>query len=383
MGVTVYSVVISVFFFNLALIVAFVMRRSGVFPARGTLPFLTLTVFLGIVRLLTPIDFDSAFVVRSYQWLPAIDALLKRPVAGSHTLGSLLLGLWLAGTVAFLSRDTARQIHFVRTSRRYPPSDRRDLLDLAGEYGHDFGLVVSASIIRPYAAGLLRPTIYLPDLALPEEQWRIILRHEVQHIRSHDEWKKLFFRAVQALFWWNPLAYISRTELDTLIELQCDAKVTAGMSGEEVDAYAETLHTLMTCARERRLAVAASPLVWDAKQMDARFRALVSMDTTVKKRPPIASYVLLAAAFLASYFVLVQPAYRYSEAELSEYREGHTAFDITKSIQEADSIQIVFQDGEYIVYIDGEYFGVLDENALSDPVVDSVSFINAPIIGGE
>lgn len=381
MGITVYSVVISVFFFNLALIVAFVMRRSGVFLARRTLPFLTLTVFLGIVRLLTPIDFDRAFVVRSYQWIPAIEALLTRPFAGSYTLGSLLLGLWLAGTAAFLIRDTAKQIHFVRTSRCYPPFDRRDLLDLAGEYGNGFGLVVSTSISRPYAAGLLRPTIYLPDLALPEEQWRIILRHEVQHIRSHDEWKKLFFRVVQALFWWNPLAHISRKELDTLIELQCDAKVTADMSDEEVDAYVETLNTLMTRARERRLAVTASPLVWDAKQMYARFQALVSMDTTVKKRPPIAAYVLLIIAFLASYMVLVQPAYAPSKDDFVSYREGHTAFDRTQNIKGADSIQIVFEDGEYVVYIDGEFFSVIDEEILSDPEYFNPLF-DAPILGG-
>ena len=66
MGITIYSVVISVIFFNVALIAAFLMRRSNTFLARHTVSFLLLMVLLGIIRLLTPIDFDKAFVVRSY-----------------------------------------------------------------------------------------------------------------------------------------------------------------------------------------------------------------------------------------------------------------------------------------------------------------------------
>ena len=244
MGITVYSVIISIVFFNIALIAAFIMRRSNTFLARHTVSFLLLMVLLGIVRLLTPIDFDKAFVVRSYQVIPAIEDFIIRPIAGNFTIGSLMLLIWLAGTIVFLIRDIVKQIHFVRTSRNYPPSDRRDLLDLAGEYGSNFGLLVSSSISRPYTAGLFRPAIYLPDIELPEESWRTILRHEVQHLCSHDDAKKLFFLAIQALFWWNPLAHISRKEIDTILEMQCDAKVTTGMSKEEVDAYLALLKTL-------------------------------------------------------------------------------------------------------------------------------------------
>ena len=123
MGITVYSVVISVVFFNVALIAAFLMRRSSTFLVRHTVSFLLLMVLLGIIRLLTPIDFDKAFVVRSYQVIPAIEDFINRPIAGSYTLGSLLLLIWLAGTVIFLVRDIVTQIRFVRTSRNYPPSD--------------------------------------------------------------------------------------------------------------------------------------------------------------------------------------------------------------------------------------------------------------------
>ena len=376
MGITIYSVVISIVFFNLALIVAFIMRRSSVMLAKQTTQFMLLTVLMGVARLLTPIDFDKAIVLRSYRVIPAIEDFLKRPVVGSFTIASLLLAIWLTGTLAFLIRDVTRQIHFVRTSRSYPPSDRRDLLELAGEYGSDFSLLVSPSISRPYTAGLFRPCIYLPDIELSEEQWKIILRHEVQHIRSHDEWKKLFFVAVQALFWWNPLAHISRSEIDTLIELQCDARVTAGMSGEEVDRYLDLLKTLKERSAERARPVVASTLVWDQKQLLTRFEALQNAGSFRKKKSRFIWYLLLFSVFVLSYFVIAQPARFPDEAAFMESSPMPDDYLIREEKGYESEMYIIYDDGKYCLYANGNYISqVPEENLSSEP------FASLPIIG--
>ena len=378
MGITVYSVVISVVFFNVALIAAFLMRRSNAFLASHTVSFLLLMVVLGIVRLLTPIDFDSAYVVRSYQVIPAIEDFINRPFAGRYTFGSLLLLLWLVGTVVFLVLDIVKQIRFIRTSRNYPPSDRRDLIDLAGEYGSNFGLLVSSSISRPYTAGLFRPTIYLPDIELPEDAWRTILRHEVQHIRSHDEAKKLFFLVIQALFWWNPLAHISRREIDTILELQCDAKVTVGMSKEEVDAYLDLLKTLKKRRADQRIPVGASTLIWDQRELYARFAALQTTGSLCKKRPPVVMYILLLWFFLLSYFVILQPFGYASEvdfAELAPRPDDYQMWDVTS---ETSEMYIMYSDGKYYLYMGDVFLNAIDEDNLADAPFNSL-----PIIGGK
>lgn len=376
MGVTVYSIVASVIFFNVALVTAFIMRRSSTFVARRTVSYLLLMVLLGIIRLLTPIDFDKAFVVRSYQVIPMIEDFLNRSIVGSYTFGSLLLLVWLAGTVTFIVRDMIIQIRFIHASRNYPPSDRRDLLDLAGEYGSNFGLLVSSSISRPYTAGLFRPVIYLPDIELPEEQWRTILRHEVQHIRSHDEVKKLFFLAIQALFWWNPLAHISRKEIDTILELQCDAKVTAGMSNEEVDAYLDLLWTLKERKAEQRIPVGASTMVWDQKQLEARFEALRN-DGISRKRPLRAvTYCFLVALFVLSYLVILQPARFPGDAQyLSDvsFSDGTNLLDGSEIATE----YIVYENGEYYFFVRDQLICLLDEEKLLEE-----PFISMPILEG-
>ncbi len=372
MGVTVYSIVASVIFFNIALVTAFIMGRSSTFVARRTVSYLLLMVLLGIIRLLTPIDFDKAFVVRSYQVIPMIEDFLNRPIVGSYTFGSLLLLVWLAGTVTFIVRDMIIQIRFIHASRNYPPSDRRDLLDLAGEYGSNFGLLVSSSISRPYTAGLFRPVIYLPDIELPEEQWRTILRHEVQHIRSHDELKKLFFLAIQALFWWNPLAHISRKEIDTILELQCDAKVTAGMSNEEVDAYLDLLWTLKERKAEQRIPVGASTMVWDQKQLEARFEALQN-DGISRKRPlRVVTYCFLVAFFVLSYFVIIQPARFPKDAQyLSDISVPDGTYSLPYRSDVSDEY-IIYVDGQYMLYIDDHCISILNEENLTEEPFKSI-----------
>lgn len=375
MGITVYSVVISVLFFNIALIAAFIMRRSSVFLAKRTVSFLLLTVLLGIVRLLFPIDFDLAFVVRSYHVLPAVEELLKRPVVGSLSVASLLLGVWAAGTAVFLIRDLVAQLRFFWTSRSYPSANRMDLLDLAAEFGNNYGLLVSPAISRPYVAGLFRPVIYLPDLELPEEQWRIILRHEVQHIRSHDGWKKLFFLVIQALFWWNPLAHISRGEVDTLIELQCDAEVTAGMSAEEVNRYLETLQSLKTLSVAHSIPAGASALIWDQKQLVARFEALQDVGFTRKRRPNIIAYILLFAVFVLSYLVIVQPAGFPEEANYWDTGSIPADTYILPFSSETTNEYILHVHGEYYYYLNDQCIGPVDEDSLTDKVFASVPIV--------
>ena len=377
MGITIYSVIISIVFFNIALVAAFIMRHSNLFLARNTASFLLLTVLLGIVRLLTPIDFDKAYVVRSYQVIPAIEDFFARPIVGIFTVGSLLLLIWLAGTVVLLARDFFKQIHFVHTSHNYPPSDRRDLIDLAGEYGSNFGLLVSSSISRPYTAGLFRPTIYLPDIELPEESWRTILRHEVQHIHSHDEAKKLFFLAIQALFWWNPLAHISRKEIDTILELQCDARVTAGMSKEEVDAYLDLLKTLKERKADRRIPIGASAMVWDHKELEARFAALQSAGFSRKKRPHVIMYTLLLSVFLSSYLLIVQPVRYATEAELFGDLSSTEEFDETEIAGNTSEMYIVFKNGNYYLYVGDSFVSAVDKEQLQNE-----PFISLPIVGG-
>ena len=189
---------------------------------------------------------------------------------------------------------------------------------------------------------------------------------------------KLFFLAVETIFWWNPLAHFSREEITTLIELHCDAKVVAEMDERERYEYAALLRKLMDLYDPRKRPVPVSSLVGGEEQMNQRITMLIQLSDD--HSPRYIAFALLALFFVLSYFAVVQPA-RLPPDET----DGLYGDDTGKTVSyiSADDIpnvesQIVFENGEYKLYLDGKYVAVLYEEELSKILDNTI-----PIIGGE
>lgn len=378
MGITVYSVVISGLFYNLSLIAVFLLRRSGAIRAKNTSALLLFFTFLGAVRLLTPLDFKGSVIIRSYKVLPAIENALNAPLLGPLSLGRILLLIWAVGTLVFIVRDLIRQRRYVLADKRLALSENEQIARIAAEFGKGFRLKVSPEIDLPYVTGLLKPVIHLPDVDLSNEEWRNIFRHETQHIRSHDEWRKLFFRAIRAIFWWNPLVHLSEEDINLLIELQCDEHVAGRGDPDEQESYLRTMMELMKRCIETEAPVGASRMIGKQKEMKIRFEALLTPETKRSKRTRVVLSVVLVTVFVASYFFIVQPIRLPSEDEISVYREGHVAYDVSSKLEEGEDQFILFEDGEYRLYINGEYVFAIDEGEyLSNPQFNTI-----PCYGG-
>ena len=377
MGVTAYSVIISVLFYNLSLIVVFLLSRSGLIRAKYTSMLLLLLTFLGAARLLIPIDLDQAYVIRSYKVLPAIEDVLSKPLLGSLSLGLILLLIWAVGTVVFILKDIMKLRRDRLATEQFETVENERVSRIAEEFGKNFELKISPDVDLPYVAGFFRPVIYLPEAELSDEEWRNIFRHETQHIRAHDEWKKLFFRVIRALFWWNPLVHMSEVDINLLIEMQCDERVAGQGSLDEQEGYLRTMVDLMRRYAYGDAPVGASRMIGREKEMKIRFKALIAPKTRQSKWMRSVVPVVMAAVFLASYLVIFQPAGFPSEEEMSIYREGHVAYDISPEIIQNTDQFILYENGKYCLYIDGEYVADLGEDLLEDPQFNTI-----PIYGG-
>lgn len=375
MGVTVYSVIVSILFYNLSLVAVFLLRRSGAIRAKNTSALLLFLTFLAAVRLLIPLDFRGSVIIRSYRVLPAIEDALRAPLLGPLSLGRLLLLIWAAGTLVFVVRNVIRQRRYILADKRLAISENEQIARVAAEFGEGFRLKVSPEIDLPYVTGLLKPVIHLPDVDLSDEEWRNIFRHETQHIRSHDEWKKLFFRAIRAIFWWNPLVHLSEEDINLLIELQCDERVAGRGDPDEQENYLRTMMALMKRCVEAEAPVGASRMIGKQKEMKIRFEALLTPETKRSKLARVVIPAVLTAVFVVSFFVILQPAGFPSEDEISAYREGHIAFDISPDMKTEGDKFILYENGEYRLYINGEYvFAIDEEEFLSNPQFNTIPF---------
>lgn len=383
MGITAYSVIVSVLLYNVSLLAVYLLRRSGAVRAKHTSALLLLLTFLAVARLLMPFDVHGSHVIRSYKVLPAIERVLTVPLLGPFSLGGILLIVWAAGTLFFVLRDLSAQLRFLRAKKDLPLRENEQISRIAAQYGKGFALKISPEIDLPFVTGLFKPVIYVPDIELSEQEWRNIFLHETQHIRSRDEWKKLLFRGIRALFWWNPLAHVSEKDIDLLIELQCDNKVAGKGDLDEQETYLRTMLTLMRRRVEANAPALAARMIGKGEEMQIRFEALLAKETKRSRVLGRILPILMVAAFFASYFVILQPAGHPPKEEVGQYGDGKTAVEATQYINGDAPKYILIEDGEYHLYIDGEYFCTLYEEALSLPPYQNVPIIEKDEKGDE
>ncbi|MDF2987974.1 MAG: peptidase BlaR1 [Eubacterium sp.] len=100
---------------------------------------------------------------------------------------------------------------------------------------------VSPVASTPFLYGILKPCIILPDIEFTDEELQHIYFHELTHWKYHDPWLKILLLFINALHWFNPLAYIARRDINHLCELSCDEKVVKPMNNEERRRYCELL----------------------------------------------------------------------------------------------------------------------------------------------
>lgn len=88
------------------------------------------------------------------------------------------------------------------------------------------GVLVSASA-GPAVVGVLHPEIVLPEwvLALEEERRRLVVEHEVEHLRAGDSPLLLASLLVLVLCPWNPALWWQVRRLRLAVEVDCDARV--------------------------------------------------------------------------------------------------------------------------------------------------------------
>jgi TonB family protein len=148
----------------------------------------------------------------------------------------------------------------------------------------------------PMTFGLLRPAVFMPPeaAAWSEERRRIVLLHELAHVRRGDAATHLLARTALSLNWWNPLAWSAWREFLKERERATDDLVLN--AGARASDYAglllEVARTLQSAPATAWAAVAM------ARRSQLEGRLLAILDSGVKRHVP-GRMAALAATLLA------------------------------------------------------------------------------------
>ncbi|HEY0876282.1 MAG TPA: M56 family metallopeptidase [Vicinamibacterales bacterium] len=297
-----------------ALTAALIVPIASLTAPRWTVPLLTVAP-AAAVPAPTEVADDEASRRRWEQMQARLQSAGERsadpregdgPAAARISTTTLIASVWALGALILFGRLLLGLAAVWWMSRRTPITTDAPWMPVARKIAADFGLSRvafrrSRHATMPMAWGVVRPSVVMPFVAddWPEDRVRIVLLHELAHVRRADPLTHLLAQAACAIHWMNPLAWLAARRLRIERERACDDLVLAyGTSGPD---YADQLLTIARTMRTGRLSAAtagASLAMARRSQLEGRLMSI--LDPTVPRTGVSRTRVALATAVAAA-----------------------------------------------------------------------------------
>ena len=236
------------------------------------------------------------------------------PVRPPFPWPAWLFGGWLLGVCAASLPTLAGLFAVVRLTRRCRRIEGGPVAALGRELwqGRPVALLCGDAgdlSVVPMTWGWLRPTVLLPAgvEGWPPDRLRVVLLHELAHIRRGDWPCQMLAHVVCALYWFHPGAWLLARQLRSESERACDDLVLA--AGVPPDAYARHLLEVIRSMKVTQNTLRVVLPMAQPSQIEGRLRTVLAprRNRTVLPRPV---RVLACAALLGLTAVLasIRPA---------------------------------------------------------------------------
>jgi len=231
--------------------------------------------------------------------LATVAAPPARASSAPFPWGTLLAGIWLAGMAVLLARVAAGSFGARRIARRAVPAPASAARHIAhaweavGARGEPPRVAVSSEIDAPIVIGSVFPVVVVPrsSAGWTAERWRVVLLHELAHVRQRDGIANLIAQLARAVHWVNPLAHVALRRLREERELAADDAVIHG--GARASTYAEHLLAIAQVSSQRAPATALAM----ADGFESRIVAL--LDGRPRHRTHVAGKLAVAVSVAA------------------------------------------------------------------------------------
>ena len=164
------------------------------------------------------------------------------------SLSQVVGAVWLAGVAGVLIWALISHLRFLLYLRRWgSPVVNPATIQLFNQLGNQLHLdrrprLMTCQGLRvPMLAGLVRPTLLLPEFVPSEDALRYSMLHELTHFRRRDIWLKTLSLAACALHWFNPLMWYMTRLVERDTELACDEAALRALPAGEHRAYGQTI----------------------------------------------------------------------------------------------------------------------------------------------
>jgi len=208
---------------------------------------------------------------------------------------ALLILLWTAGVAAGFLQMLVAGVAMSRLRRRARRVDSPEISALAEMLGirRSIAMFETGRGSMPMTFGLFRPAVFLPADAAEwsAERRRVVLLHELAHVRRGDVATNLLARTALSLYWWNPLAWGAWREFLKERERATDDLVLC--AGARASEYASHLLEIARTMQSPKAAACAAIAMARKSQLEGRLLAI--LDSGRNRKTPGRASALVAA----------------------------------------------------------------------------------------
>lgn len=241
----------------------------------------------------------------------------------------LLLLAWLGGASALLLRLGAGLAALRRLAREAETVTDRSWQELASALSREIGLARRVRLLRasrpvaPMTWGWFRPAVLLPDCcdAWDPERRRVVLAHELVHVRRRDWVIQVVSQVVVAVQWFNPLAWWGARRLSIERERACDEAVVA--VGTPATEYARHLVEMARTIPGRGARPGVALAMARQSQLEGRLMSILDPKRTRRRGLAVPAALLMICGTLAISTAALPAAHPHPEAEARSDRGGY------------------------------------------------------------
>ena len=173
----------------------------------------------------------------------------------SFQVSAFAFTIWLIGVVACLGWIAKTWLAARRLHNSCMPVEDSKTHRLCRELCNHFeikkqpDLLVSKFASSPLLTGAFKPRIVFPNKmldSLDDNQLRLVIAHELSHLKRQDLWWSWIPTTVQVLFFFHPFVWAAKTRWLLSREMACDELVLS-VTGKSATSYADALINVSAC----------------------------------------------------------------------------------------------------------------------------------------
>lgn len=363
MQITIFSVWMTILWSSILILIFYALRKKLVLLDVCSVSGVLILYIFCIIRLMIPIELPWTKELWGGEIYNRVYDIVRYEVVSGINIYQMFGLIWMAGALFFFFKLTIRYIKLKKMLDRIPAEkDERaeNVLTAVRKDKEKRPEIMKTSAVQiPCCVGVFHKRILIPAKEYSDEELYYIILHEYTHLKNNDVLTKLLINSICAVYWWNPLVYLLRKDMQQSLEIRCDGLVSKKMDSISRSNYLAVMLAEFkdNCHADefKKYHSSVMPLFEEhSEKLIERFQLVSDRKNATSIKGNFVATAIAICLLMASYSFVLQSQYA---CPIEEIETDNTSYSV-----DSDNSYITFRDGEYILH-SGQREKVISEEA--------------------